>query len=72
MKVRIDADGREVEIECGDANVTYEGVADKALAVWQATDGAGGGGPAYGFVSAERSPDRYPSSAMRRTPGVPE
>jgi hypothetical protein len=73
MKVRIDAAGRQVEIECGDANVTYEGVADKALAVWQSTDGAGSNaGPAYGFVSAERSRDRDPSSAMRRTPGVPE
>ena len=74
MKVRIDAAGRQVEIECGDANVTYEGVADKALAVWESTGGAGSGvGPgAYGFVAAERSRDRRPSSAMRRTPVVPE
>ena len=56
MKVRIEAGGRVVEIECADANVTPTEMADKALSVWQATDGAQrvSAGPAYGLV-AERS-----------------
>lgn len=51
MKVSINAGGREVEIECGDANVSPRDIADHALAVWRATDGAKPSeGPAYGFV----------------------
>jgi hypothetical protein len=59
MKVSICAGGREVKIECSDTNVTYEQVADKALAVWQGTDGAkrpSDGPSSYGF-GGERSPD---------------
>lgn len=55
MKVSINAGGREVVIECGDANVTHEAVADKALAVWHATEGAKPSeGPAYGFQAERR------------------
>lgn len=73
MKVRIDAGGRQVEIECGDTNVSYEGVANKALAVWKETAGANGSaGPAVGFMSAERSREHDPSSTMRMRPGVPQ
>lgn len=57
MRVNVNGGGRQVEIECGDANVTFDAVADKALEVWNATAGASrGGGPALGFASMERSP----------------
>lgn len=73
MRARIEAGGRIVEIECGEAGTSYRELADKALEVWSGTEGASKGqGPAYGFVSAERSRDRDPSSAIRRHPGVPE
>ncbi len=73
MKVRIDAGGRQVEIECGEAGTSYRELADKALEVWTGTEGASSSeGPAYGFVSVERSRDRDPSSTIRRHPGVPE
>lgn len=61
MKVSINAGGREVEIECGDANVTYSDVADKALAVWRDTEGAKhGDGPAYGFAAERRGVQMSP------------
>jgi hypothetical protein len=51
MKVNINADGRQVEIECSDANVSPRDIAAEALAVWKATDGSkGSDGPAYGFT----------------------
>jgi len=58
MKVRIDAGGRTVEIECVDANVTADGIGATALGLWQATEGARkpSEGPAVGFqaqVSAQ-------------------
>ena len=51
MRVKIDAGGRAVEIECSDANVTAKDVADVALQAWHATDGAEkpSEGPACGF-----------------------
>ena len=54
MRVKIDAGGRAVEIECSDANVTAKDVADVALQAWHATDGAEkpSEGPAYGFTHA--------------------
>lgn len=55
MKVRIDAGGREVEIETSDANMSPKDLADKALEVWQATGGAKTSeGPAYGFAQERR------------------
>jgi hypothetical protein len=55
VKVRIDANGREVEIECGDAGTSFREVADKALEVWAGTEGAPAGeGPAYGFQTERR------------------
>lgn len=57
MKVRIDAGGRAVEIECSDANVTAKDVADVALATWHETSGSARGteGPAYGFTPERRT-----------------
>lgn len=37
MRVNINANGRQVEIECSDANVTPKDIAAEALAVWRAT-----------------------------------
>jgi len=70
MRVAIDAQGRSVSIECDNANVTYEAVADKALDVWEKTSGRDVGGPAYGFQS-QTVPNGRPSSASRRAPEVP-
>lgn len=59
MKVRIDAGGREVEIETSDHNLSPKDLADKALEVWQATEGAKTSeGPAYGFTPQTVSPPR--------------
>jgi len=73
MKVRIDAGGREVEIECSGDNVSVRDVAAEALAMWHSTDGATepSPGPAFG-LAAQLAHDRPPSSTMRRHPGVPE
>ena len=51
MKVRVNAGGREVEIECTDSNMSPKDVRDLAIQAWQATDGARAPseGPAYGF-----------------------
>lgn len=38
MKVQIDADGRLVEIECSEVNMTTERLAAEALGLWKATD----------------------------------
>jgi hypothetical protein len=62
VKVRIDAGGREVEIECPADNVSPKEIADKVLEVWKETAGAqDSGGPAFGFSqdrrwSAEKTP----------------
>jgi hypothetical protein len=55
VKVRIDAGGREVEVEtASDQNVSVADVAKEALTLWEATDGAKEPTqPAYGF-SADR------------------
>lgn len=51
MKVSISAGGRDVEIETSDTNVNPDTIADKALALWLATEGAKDSqGPAYGFT----------------------
>jgi len=58
MKVNINAGGRQVEIECSDANVSPRDIAAEALAVWKATDGSkhDSDGPAYGFTPERRLP----------------
>lgn len=57
MKVSINAGGREVTIECHDANVTAEGVGKIAMDLWQQTKGADERlGPPYGFAAQERAP----------------
>jgi hypothetical protein len=58
MRVRIDAGGRQVEIECPDANVSPKDVVEQALEAWRSTEGAAtGAGPAFG-LQAERRGDR--------------
>jgi hypothetical protein len=54
VKVTINAGGREVTIECADANVSPKDLASEALTVWTATAGAKTTEAAYGFVTAER------------------
>ena len=69
MKVRIDAGGREVEIETSDHNLSPKDLADKALEVWQATEGAKASeGPAYGFtpqVQLETNRSTYGPASFR-------
>ena len=68
MKVRIDAGGRQVEIECADANVTAKDVADVALATWHETSGAGGRGtegPAFGLTASGATTQPRDSFAWR-------
>lgn len=62
MKVRIDAGGRAVEVECGDAGTSAREVLAEALAAWKATDGAKATEAAYGFVAAERRVNGSPMS----------
>lgn len=54
MRVSINADGREVSIDCDPVNVTVRDVAAEALGLWHATKPAEGGrgteGSAYGFT----------------------
>lgn len=56
MRVSINAGGREVQIDCPDTNTSVTDVAEQALAVWRATDGAEKGteGPAFGFRDDKR------------------
>ena len=69
MKVRIDAGGRAVEIECPDVNATYTELADKALYVWQATDAAKvGAGPAVGFSTHVAAQPSRGVTSMRQEP----
>lgn len=75
MRVHINAGGRQVEIECGDANVTPESIAAQALAVWERTAGATppSDGPASGGpVSLGFGASRPASTSMRRPNGVPQ
>jgi hypothetical protein len=75
MKVTINAGGREVGIECADANTSPKDIAAEALALWEATgDGArpvGTEGPAIGY-SAQAARDRLTSSSMRYPMGAVE
>lgn len=76
MKVSIDAGGREVEIECSDANVSVSAVATEALMLWRATEGATlpAAGPAFGLglAAVDLATDRTPTTTMRQHPGVAE
>jgi hypothetical protein len=74
VRVHINAGGREVTIECSDANVTTKDVAAEALAVWTATNGAQcpSDGPASAGLTLGFGATRDPSSTIRRHPGVPE
>lgn len=62
MRVHINAGGREVTIDCADANVSVRDVTTEALAAWKATDGAQrpSDGPAsFGLVTGERREQFY-------------
>ena len=53
MRVSINADGREVSIDCDPTNVTVKDVAAEALVLWHATKSEGGRGTegsAFGLV----------------------
>lgn len=65
MKVRIDAGGREVEIECADINMSPRELAAEALAIWRCTDGAAAPspGPGFGLTGSEIALERSASSA---------
>ncbi len=69
MRVRIDAGGRAVEIECSDANVTAQAVADVAMDAWRGTEGAKrpSEGPAVGF-QAVQSPQPPAVTGFRTKP----
>lgn len=54
MRVNINADGRQIEIECPDANITVKDVAAEALGLWRATEDRDTSAPAYGFQSDRR------------------
>jgi len=56
VKVRIDAGGRAIEIECADANVSVDTVGSKALKLWQETAATSTEGPGYGFTPQLASP----------------
>ena len=51
MRVSINADGREVSIDCDPVNVTVRDVAAEALGLWRATrdEGKGFEGAAFGL-----------------------
>lgn len=74
VKVRIDAGGREIEIECSDPSATAEGVSLTALALWRATSGAvtPSDGPASFGLTADRGTDRGPSSTIAVPVDVPQ
>lgn len=72
MKVHINAIGREVSIECADANTSPKDIAAEALALWKATDpgtAPGTQGPAIGYT-AQAAPGRPPSSTISRSIGI--
>ena len=69
MKVHIDAGGREVTIECADANVSPREVASEALVLWKATataDEKGFEGPALGFVPQTAGRSNGPAAFVER------
>jgi hypothetical protein len=66
VKIRIDAGGREVEVETPASGATVEHLAAVALMLWRETadaphpvDSRG-----FGLVSTERARERVPSSTM--------
>jgi hypothetical protein len=74
LRVRIDAGGREIELETTEPAATVDGLAQVALSLWKAT-----GEPApparggqFGLVASERATDRSPSSSMDWPVTVPE
>lgn len=66
MRVQINAGGREVTIDCSDANISVREVLTEALAAWRCTEGAKApsDGPAsMGFISEAATEQSATSSA---------
>jgi hypothetical protein len=75
VKVRIDAGGREIELETTDTRESVDALATTALALWKATDQAlyrPEAGSLFGLVASERAPKRGPSSTLQEPVDVPE
>jgi hypothetical protein len=74
VKVRIQAGGREVELESAATGTEIESLAATALALWKATAGAepNDGRNLFGLVAAERATERAPSSTMDWPVDVPQ
>jgi hypothetical protein len=72
VRIKIDAGGRAVEIECSDTNVSPDTVGDKALQLWKETEGAvrPSEGPAYGFQAQVASAQRTTQALAREQPPV--
>lgn len=72
VKVRIDAGGREIELETSEPTATATALAATAFALWTATGAANPDGRGtFGLISSERSGDRAPSSTMDWPVDVP-
>jgi hypothetical protein len=66
VKARIDAGGREVEVETSsDTNVDPHALLDKVLATWEATEGAAkvSEGPAFGLQASSTTGADRPYAA---------
>jgi hypothetical protein len=75
FKVRIDAGGREIELETTDARASVDALATTALALWTATDEAAYRREArslFGLVASERASERDPSSTLKEPVEVPQ
>ncbi len=67
LKVRIDAGGREIELETSHATQSVDTLVATALRLWQATDDAlhpTQARSAFGLVSSERARHTNPTSTM--------
>jgi hypothetical protein len=71
VRVHINAGGRQIEIECGDTNVTPGDIVTLAKAAWDHTAGAEPTAPAYGFSTdrrwvGDKTPDTMGAGWRRR------
>ena len=66
VKVRIDAGGREVELETTDPATTVDSLAAVALTLWRATADAAHPveGRGFGLIASERAGEQRTSSTM--------
>lgn len=70
MRVRIDAHGRQVELEVDDTNVTPDSVAALARILWDHTAGPEPSAAAYGFTTARSAAPSGPAWFRRDQPEV--